>query len=272
MTGNELRQTLRNGNRVYGTLIVSTSPSWIDIVGQLNLDFVFIDTEHIAVDLQQLSWMCHAYMGKGVVPLVRISSPDPYEACRVLDSGAKGIISPYTETPEEVQQLRGAVKTRPLKGKRLDNYLNGSEELEPELARYIKTLNENHVLIVNIESHPAMENLDEILAVPGLDGVLIGPHDLTCSLGIPEQYDHPQFLEAVEEIIAKAREAGVGAGVHAFYVDGIHQEIAWGETGANLMVHSGDINRFSKIMGREISELRQALGEKVKAKDVSVNI
>lgn len=272
MTGNELRETLKNGSRVYGTLIVSTSPRWLDIVKQLNMDFVFIDTEHIAVDRQQLSWMCHAYMGKGVVPLVRISSPDPYEACRVLDSGAKGIISPYTETPEEVQQLRGAVKTRPLKGERLENYLNGSEDLEPELARYIEKHNENHVLIVNIESRPAMENLDGILAVPGLDGVLIGPHDLTCSLGIPEQYDHPQFLDAVEEIVSKAREAGVGAGVHAFYVDGIEQEITWGETGANLMVHSGDINRFSKIIGREIFELREALGDEAKAEEVSVNI
>jgi 2-keto-3-deoxy-L-rhamnonate aldolase RhmA len=272
MNGKELKAALRSGEKVYGSLIVSTSPKWLDVIDQLSLDFVFIDTEHIAIDRNQLSWMCHAYKGKGLATVVRIPSPDPYEACMVLDGGANGIIAPYVESAEQVQQLRGAVKTRPLKGKKLESYLAGEHELEPELSAYIQKNNSNNILIVNIESRPAIEQLDAILAVPGLDAVLIGPHDLSCNLGIPEQYEHQDFLDAVETIITKARNAGVGAGIHVFYNYGIGQEIQWGHMGANLIVHSGDINRFTQSMQSDILTLRAAFGEEKVSAASDINI
>jgi len=261
MTGKELKNALRSGRRIYGTLIVSTSPKWLDTIDQLNLDFVFIDTEHIALDRHQLSWMCHAYMGKGVVPVVRIPAPDPYQACMVLDGGAKGIVAPYVETVKEVQDLGGAVKTRPLKGKKLRDHLDGTKPLEPGLAQYIEEHNNDHVLIVNIESQPAIDNLDEIFKVPGLDAVLIGPHDLSCNLGIPEQYDHPFFLAAVEQIITKARDAGIGAGIHVFYENTVEKEIELARMGANLILHSGDINRYTQVMHQDINTMRKALND-----------
>lgn len=272
MTGKELKESLRSEKRVYGTLIVSASPKWIDIIDQLCLDFVFIDTEHIPIDRHQLSWMCHGYMGKGLVPLVRIPSPDPYLASMVLDGGAKGIVAPYIETVDEVQLLRGAVKMKPLKGKRLKNYLSGIEDLELELADYIERSNDNNVLIVNIESLPAIENLDKILNVPGLDAVLIGPHDLSCNLGIPEQYDHPKFLTAVETIITKARTANIGAGIHVTFTDNVDSEIEWAKMGANLILHSGDINSFVQIMHSDINTLRKALNDDFKKSGTAINI
>ncbi|TFH50387.1 MAG: aldolase [Bacteroidia bacterium] len=259
MTGKELREALRSGKRVYGTMIVSPSPRWIDVIDQLNIDFVFIDTEHIAIDRHQLSWMCHGYAGKGLVPIVRIPAPDPYQACMALDAGAKGIVAPYIETPEEVQQLRGAVKTRPIKGMKLRNYLEGKRPFEPDLAEYIERNNENHVLIVNIESQAAIDNLDQILSVPGLDAVLIGPHDLSCNLGVPEKYDHQIFITAVENIISRARKHNVGAGIHVFYNDSVKWEKEWAAKGANLILHSGDINRFAQVVHDDISSLRKAL-------------
>ncbi len=272
MTGKKLRESLKNGNRVYGTLIVSTSPKWIDIIDKLNLDFVFIDTEHIAIDRHQLSWMCHAYAGKGVVPVVRIPSPNPYEASMVLDGGAKGVVAPYVESVNEVQQLVGAVKAKPLKGLKLSNYLDGTKDFESELAKYIEMNNENHVLIINIESQPAIDRIDEIVKVPGLDAVLIGPHDLTCNLGIPEQYHHPKFEAAVETIVTAARKANIGAGIHAFFVENIEMELEWANMGVNLILHSGDINRFAQVMSNDISRLRAALNDEVKRSQTTINI
>ncbi|MCK4679137.1 MAG: hypothetical protein KAT48_13470 [Bacteroidales bacterium] len=272
MTGNEFRQALKNGKSVYGTMIVSPSPRWMDVIGQLDLDFVFVDTEHIAIDRHQLSWMCHAYAGKGIVPVVRIPSPDPYQACMALDGGAKGIVAPYVETINEVQQLRGAIKHRPLKGKKLSDYLDGKRELEPELMEYLKKYNEDHVFIINVESQTAIDNLDEILKVPGLDAVLIGPHDLSCNLGVPEQYDHQKFKAAVEDIITRARKAGIGAGIHVFYDDSVKHELEWAEKGANLILHSGDINRFAQTMHDDIIKLRNAADKKKGKSSVSVNI
>lgn len=272
MNSKELKESLRSGKRVYGTLIVSPSPRWIDIIDQLSLDFVFIDTEHISIDRYDLSWMCHGYMGKGVVPLVRIPSPDPYQASMALDGGAKGIVAPYIETVAEVKQLMGAVKKRPIKGQKLRDYLEGKNDFEPELEKFIEMNNDNNLLIINIESRTAIDNLDEIIKVPEIDALLIGPHDLSCNLGIPEKYDHPEFLSAVETIISKARKANIGAGIHAFFSSAMEMEIEWAKMGANLILHSGDINRFSEIIHNDIQLLRAALNDQVQSSSIGINV
>ena len=84
MTGKELRQALRDGHTVYGTLIVSPSPHWLAAMRRVGLDYVFIDTEHIVLDRSVVSWMCQAYDALGIAPIVRIPSPDPYAAVQVL--------------------------------------------------------------------------------------------------------------------------------------------------------------------------------------------
>ena len=258
MTGEELIRALRDGRPVFGTLIVSTSPRWPDAVAGLGLDFVFIDTEHTPIDRHQLSWMCQTYRALRLAPVVRIPSPDPYAAAMVLDGGAAGVIAPYVESAEQVQLLRGAVKFRPVKGRKLQAALDGTAEFEPRLEEYLRRRNRGSALIVNVESTAAMEKLDEIVAADGLDAVLIGPHDLSCSLGIPEQYDHPRFEEAVREIIAKARAAGIGAGIH--FSAGVEQQIEWARAGMNLIVHSSDVNAFQEGMRRDLETIRRALG------------
>ena len=216
--------------------------------------------------------MCRVYSQMGLAPLVRIPSPDPYQASMALDGGATGVIAPYIETPQQVSRLAGAVKYKPLKGRKLEEFLFNNQNLEPELHKHIAQNNKNNVLVANIESVPAMEALDEILAVPGLDAVLIGPHDLTHSLGIPEQYDNPEYKNAVEEIIQKARANHVGAGIHMCYPGSMAQEIAWVKGGANLVVHSSDISVFQSVMRDEIMALKKAVGDKTSVADVSINI
>lgn len=254
-----LRQTLGSGRRVYGTLIVSPSPRWPKTVAALGCDFVFIDTEHIALDRALLSWMCQAYGALGLAPLVRIPSPDPYQACMALDGGAAGIVAPYVETVEQVQALRGAVKLRPLKGERLAAALRDPAALEPELAQYLGENNRENLLVINIESAPALARLDELLAVPGVDAVLIGPHDLSCSLGIPERYEDPRFEAAVREIVRIARQRGVAAGIHAWF--GVERFVSWARAGLNLIVYSADILAMRDKLTAEIGELRGRLGD-----------
>lgn len=257
MTPSNLRNRLLAGEAVFGTLIVSPSPRWPEAVRNCGLDFVFIDTEHIAIDRTQLSWMCQTYTALGLPPLVRIPSPDPYAATMVLDGGAAGVIAPYVESVEQVQALRGAVKMRPIKGRKLRQILEEGKA-EPELESYMQEGASNRLLIVNVESVPALDALDDILAVPGLDGVLIGPHDLSCSLGLPERYDHPAFLAACETIFRKARAAGRGAGIH-FWGD-VDQQVHMLRLGANLLIHSADITLFQKHLRAEVDGIRQAAG------------
>jgi 4-hydroxy-2-oxoheptanedioate aldolase len=257
MNGREIIQALHDGRHVFSAAVVSPSPLWPNLVKQTGIDFVFVDTEHTPIDRQTLSWICQTYQALGLPPVVRIPCNDPFEACKALDAGAGGIIGPYLETADQVRGLVGAVKLRPLKGRRLQEALRDRNTLEPELRDYLDKRNGDRILIANIESVPAIENLDDICAVPGLDAVLIGPHDLSCSLGIPEQYQHPRFDEAVRKIFGIARKRGVGAGIH--YWLGLEQELTWARAGGNLVMHSSDLASFSRTLRTEVEHLRKCL-------------
>ena len=246
-------ELLRSTPPIFGTLITSPSPRWPDAVGKCGLDFVFLDTEHIALDRQQLSWMCQTYQRMNLPPLVRIPAPDPYAATVALDGGAAGVVAPYIETVEQVQALRGAVKLRPLKGERMQAILAG-ERPDPKLQDYLGRIGRTKALVVNIESIPGIQNLDAILQVPDLDAILIGPHDLSVSLGIPEEYRHPRFRAAVKDIVRRARAAGVGAGIH-FWTDlALGREFL--KAGMSFMVHASDVQLFTEGIQREVGKLR----------------
>lgn len=136
MTPEHFRSQLRSGEPLLGTLLVAQSPLWPKIIKGSGLDFVFIDTEHIAIGRESLSWMCRTYAAMGVPPLVRLTSPNPYDATVVLDDGAAGVVAPYIERPEEAEALAIATKQRPLKGQRAIEAAAG-ETLPDALRAYI---------------------------------------------------------------------------------------------------------------------------------------
>ena len=261
MDGSTLIAALRAGHPVIGTLVVSPSPHWPAAVATLGLDFVFIDTEHIALSRAELAWMCRTYGAMGMAPIVRIPSPDPYQATMALDGGARGVIVPYVEQADDVRRLVGAVKLRPLKGRDLQDALFAGAALPDDLRAYLDAANAGNVLIANVESRPALDALDDILAVEGLDAVLVGPHDLSCSLGVPEAYDNPSFLAAVDDVIARARQRSKGVGVHAFDPATMTDlELAWIRRGANLIVHGADLTSFVAAMRARLALIRDAAG------------
>src|SRR5205085_10317319 len=131
MTGREIIQALHEGRSVFSSAIVAPSPLWPNLAKQTGIDFVFLDTEHIPLDRQTLSWLCQTYQALGLPPIVRLPCNDPFEACKGLDAGAGGVIGPYIETAEQVRGLVGAVKCRPLKGLRLQEAPRHPATLEP---------------------------------------------------------------------------------------------------------------------------------------------
>ena len=248
---------LKKSKRLYGTAILSPSPLWPPVVKSTGVDFVFIDTEHIPLDRTTLAQMCVAYKGYGLPPLVRIPSPDPHEARQVLDGGASGVLAPYVESPEQVRELVGATKLRPLKGERLSEALRNQGSLESKLKDYLREWNKENFLMINIESVPAIERLDQILAEPGLDGIIIGPHDLSLSLGLPEQYHAPRFEEVVRQIISKVRGKNLGVGIH--FSQEAELQIQWAKAGANIIMHSSDMMLFQQRLKEDITAIRYAL-------------
>jgi len=254
MTGNEFNQKLHAGELLLGTAITNPSPIWTKLAKDLELDFVFIDSEHWPFTRNELANLCQIYGAMGIIPMVRIPHPDATLACMTLDAGAWGIVAPYVESVEQVQELVGAVKYSPLKGKVLLDGLQ-FDHWKSATRQYLDNRNAHRSVIVNIESIPAIENLSQLAAVPGVDALLIGPHDLSISLGIPEQYDHPLFEENAEKIIETARANGLGAGIHSWW--SIKHEKALMKKGLNLLVHASDFIAAKTKLSHDFEVLRR---------------
>ncbi len=266
MNQSELKKAFTEGTQVFGTMISSPSPRWVSEITKVGVDFVFIDTEHMPIDRGTMAWMSQAYKAIGVAPVVRVSSPDPYKACEAFDAGAVGVVFPYVETVEEVKKLVGAAKYRPLKGERLQNVLDAKEVLSDKEANYLKTFNNGNLVILNIESKKAVDNLDALLSVEGVDAVLIGPHDLSINLGIPEEYDNPLFEEYVEKIINCCVKHKKGIGNH-FSAD-MNKQIAWAKKGMNICMWNVDYIRFIQAMQQDFTKFRTEMGQNtIKAED-----
>ena len=253
----QLKEKFTKGKRIYGTAVVSPSVKWVEVIKQANLDFVFLDSEHIPMGRETLSNLCTLYATNGIPPIVRIPSPDPYIACTTLDGGASAILAPYVETVEQVKALVGAVKYRPLKGEKLKKILDGEEELTDKLKNYVKDRSKNNLLFINIESQPAIDNLKELLSVNGVDGVIIGPHDLSCSLELPEEYNNPVLEETVKTIIRECNQRNLGIGIHLSEEPEL--QIKWSKLGVNIILHSSDISLFGKILNKEITTIKEGL-------------
>ena len=267
MTGKDFRVALRSGKNVYGTLITSTSPKMFDTAISLGLDYVFLCDEHAAYNPETLSWMCRAFKAAGINPVVRILEPDPYLATQALDAGAGAVLVPYVENVADVFDLVGAVKYRPLKGEKLKRLLSGKEKPTAELEAYLKNHNKNHTLLLNIESPAGVKNMEDFFAIqsvdgPGVDGIVLGPHDLSTSYDMPEQYLTKEFIELSSEIIKKARALGVAAGGHNGSRGTLDLQIAWAKAGANIIMHSSDMFLFADKLQEDLNRLREVKGEK----------
>ena len=256
---------IRSGKHVWGIAPLAVHPWWPGKIAGSGIDFVFIDTEHAPVSRPDLSFMCKMYESNGIVPIVRVPKPDHYEVSKVVDAGAVGVIAPYCETVDQVKELVSAIRFKPLKGKRLYEECLAGKKLEPKLKEELDRTNGKRIVVLNIESVPAIENLDAMLAVPGVDCTIIGPHDLSCNLGIPWQFDHPKFRAAVDTIFKKSKAAGIGCGIHHACLPGLErrdQGEAWLKAGCNFFCHGTDLDLIKRTLKKELGEFKQYVGDK----------
>jgi 4-hydroxy-2-oxoheptanedioate aldolase len=211
------------------------------LLGSAPLDFVFFCNEHMPMDRSETSVLCQHFGSMGISPIVRIPSPDTTEAAKALDAGAEGIVVPYIETVEEVRKMVGAVHYRPIKGRQLRELRASPRRPAPATETFLRRFNRHHYLIIGIESVAAYENLDALIGVEGVDGVFMGPHDLSVSLDVPEQWEHPDLLHLIEDTTRRCRAAGIGVGVHLSYIFSLAQTHRFTSLGMNWILDGADI-------------------------------
>ena len=199
-----LKKKLRNNELTIGSWLTIPHQSVVEIMASAGFEWLTIDLEHAAIDISQTMNLIALIQAKGMKALVRVSKNEEVIIKRVLDAGADGIIVPTVKNMEEAKQAVGYVKYPPVGRRgvglnRAQNYGIGFEE-------YKDWLNDEVVVIAQIEHIDSVNNLEGILSVEGIDGIIVGPYDLSASMGMPGNYEHNDVkmaLKKIEEVTLK---------------------------------------------------------------------
>jgi 2-keto-3-deoxy-L-rhamnonate aldolase RhmA len=201
-----MRQRLAEGRQAFGLIMNFESPWFADLLGLAGFDFILFDAEHGPIVPATAEAMIRAAENAGISPLVRVPDNLPHEIQRYLDLGVVGIQVPHIETAEGAKAGIDAVRYPPLGERGLATHTraaNYGATVKP--AEYMEIANRELAYFATIETALAVENIEAVASVPGLDGLCIGPGDLSVSMGLKGNRQAPEVQRAVEKVIARAK-------------------------------------------------------------------
>jgi 2-dehydro-3-deoxyglucarate aldolase/4-hydroxy-2-oxoheptanedioate aldolase len=212
---NKVKQALKAGQIQIGCGFGQIrSPEVARILAAAGFDWTFLDGEHGGFGIETFQDLCHAATHAGLMPMVRVADMQYSLVARALDCGAQAVLFPRVESPDLLERAVSWTKFPPLgvRGFGLNPTHVGYERVT--IPQMIEHVNQNVMVVLQIETKLAVERREELLAVPGIDAVLIGPVDLSISLGVPGEFQHPMMVEAMEQIRDTCLAHGVAPGVH----------------------------------------------------------
>ena len=251
-----LKQKLQNRELTIGSWITLGHPSIAEIMAKAGYDWLTVDMEHSAITLHQAQQLIQVIELCGCVPLVRVGDNDPNLIKRVMDAGAHGVIVPMVNTSEDAKQAVASVKYPPYGFRGVG--LARAQGYGASFEEYKQWNDNESIVIVQIEHIKAVENLEEIIAVDGVDGFIIGPYDLSGSLGVPGEFDHPDVVAALEKVkkITKRKNALSGFHVIPPSVEDLQEKIAEGYL---FVAHSLDILFLGEGCRNSIEKIKRML-------------
>jgi 2-dehydro-3-deoxyglucarate aldolase len=252
-----LRQALRSGQTVVGTWCNTGSPLAAELLASCGYDFVCIDAEHSPVDVPQAAALFQGISAGNpdCAPMVRLHGVDYALVKRYLDAGARGVVCPLINTRADAELLVQAVKYPPL-GKRGVGFCRANQ-FGRRVSEEFDVANEEILTAVQIEHIDGVRNIREILAVPGIDAVFIGPYDLSASMGLTAQFEHPEFVAARDAILKACQDAGVVPGIHVVQPNP-EELIARAREGYRFLAYSLDITMLLTASKNGLDRFRSA--------------
>jgi len=208
---NIVKDMLKAGKTAIGTTASLMSPA--EFLADTGFDFLLFDTQHSAVGIKELQHQLQAMKGKRAIPIIRVGDNYQDQICYALDIGAKGIIVPMVNSKEEAVHMVRCCKYPP-EGIRSAAGMRGEWGEFENFSEYMSAVNEELLIIPMVETLKALDNLDEILSVPGIDVLLVGPSDLSIVLGIALDYLNPKYQETLDKIAEACEKAGVVPGMY----------------------------------------------------------
>jgi 2-keto-3-deoxy-L-rhamnonate aldolase RhmA len=236
-----LRQRLHDGELVLGQLLLEFfTPGIGPMLDACGLEFVIFDMEHGRCDIGMLDVMIASCRGSRIVPIARVPDLNFAPLSRVLDLGVRGVMIPRVETRQQTEEIVRQLKYAP-QGKRGVALGIAHDLYRPGGAEFFAKSNQETIVIIQVETARAFENLEEIVSVPGVDVAWIGHYDLTVSMGFPAQFDHPQLLHAMDNLVKTCRKHGVAPG----FLPPTHESAAhWIGKGFRMISLGSDISVF----------------------------
>ena len=248
----KLKERLKAGETCFGAQLALSDPVVVEIFGNAGFDWLLIDTEHSATSLPQVRAMLQAGVGTGAVVLARPLIFDPDEIRRFLDNGSPGLICPFINSGEEARRLVEACRYPPegIRGygpRRAGMYFHDVDE-------YFETANESLLISPIIESQDAIDNIEDIMSVDGIDAAAVGPMDLSISLGIFKQFDDPKYLAAVDKVREACHKHGKAMGGGCLSVEHAADCIAKGD---QFLLVTGDDKALAGEARRVLESLKK---------------
>ncbi len=212
-----LKKKLTKNELSLGSWLMMGNSTNAEVMSQVGFDWIAIDLEHTSIDLETTKNLIQIIQSKSVKALVRVSKNDEVIIKRVLDMGADGIIVPMICSKEDAIKAVSYSKYPP-SGKRGVGLYRASE-YGLNFQQYKKWVDEELVIIAQIEHVDGVKNIDNIIDTNGIDGILIGPYDLSASMGSPGNFEESKFKNAVEQIIEKCKKKNISVGFHVVDTD-----------------------------------------------------
>jgi 2-dehydro-3-deoxyglucarate aldolase len=215
-----------SGERLIAPLVTLNSPPVVELLAEVGFDWFFIDAEHSPLDSAQMQALMQA---AGATPcVVRLSASDEMHVKRALDIGAAGVIAPQVNSVEHAHRIVQAAKYAPAGERGLG--IARAHRYGLRVREYMQSANHETAVIVQAEHREAVEHIDEIVRVAGIDGVLIGPYDLSASLGHPGAVDHPDVRKAIDRVRTACRAANIATGIFGLTAAAVKPYIEQGFT------------------------------------------
>jgi 2-dehydro-3-deoxyglucarate aldolase len=246
-----LKSKLARGKLTLGSWITLAHPAIAEIMARAGFDWLVIDLEHSVITIREVEELIRVIALSGACPLARLSGNDPVQIKRVM--GAHGVIVPMVNSAFDARQAVEAVRYPP-EGRRGVG-LARAQGYGSSFERYREWVNQESVVIAQVEHIEAVNNLEAILVVEGVDGFIVGPYDLSASLGVPGQFDHPSVKKAMEKIRSVGIDSGKAAGIHVIEpdVEEVRQRV---DEGFNFVAYSLDIRMLDRACRSGLDAIR----------------
>jgi len=251
-----LKEVFRSGGLTIGSWITLAHPAIAEIMAGAGFDWLAVDLEHSSITIREAEDLIRVIELCGVTPLVRLSANDPVQIKQVMDAGAHGIIVPMVNSHTDAERAVSAVYYPP-RGQRGVG-LARAQRYGTKIEDYLAWLRDSAVIIVQVEHIEAVKNLETILAVEGVDGFMVGPYDLSGSLGVPGQFLHPSVVEALQKIQRTVAAGKSMAGYHVVQPQP-EQTVQRIREGYRFLAYSLDTLFLGEMCRRGLKEIRSAI-------------